>query len=260
VQPEISGNAPHTLSRIHVNNLLVRIALLGGVPVDIYELHLLQHRRLARLAGTEEQHLDLVLGHHPVPLELLFDLVVAYAVIALSDLLATGEKRQSRAFASSSTIVLLRHPMLLALQGKVFRVSSRVCMPLEEEEENDDEDGVDDEMGKREKRRRQRNPYVNCLRQSKVCQHLTLRMLDYEPRSKPVPSAMEATGGLTKTLPVLIRKTASSNRQSAANFNTKIQPTVDKHQDGSSRVLSHFLRWSVFNYSRQPEPDNHIPA
>ncbi|KAJ7876716.1 hypothetical protein B0H14DRAFT_2568103 [Mycena olivaceomarginata] len=57
-----------------------------------------------------------------------------------------------------------------------------------------------------------------------------------------IPSAMEAAGGLTKTLPVLLRKTASSNRQSAANFNTKIRPTVDKHQDGSSRVLSHFLR------------------
>jgi hypothetical protein len=86
------------------------------------ELHLLEDGGFARLARAEEQHLDLVLGHHPVPLELLFDLVVAYAVVVLSDLLATGEKRQSRAFASSSTIVLLRHPIC-----QPFKVRSSEC-------------------------------------------------------------------------------------------------------------------------------------
>ena len=34
---------------------------------------------LARLSSTEEQHLDLVLGHHAVPLELVLDLIVACA-------------------------------------------------------------------------------------------------------------------------------------------------------------------------------------
>lgn len=32
---------------------------------------------LARFTGTEEQHLDFVLGHHAVPLELVFNLIVA---------------------------------------------------------------------------------------------------------------------------------------------------------------------------------------
>lgn len=34
---------------------------------------------LSRLSSTEEKHFDLVLGHHPVLLELVLNLVVAYA-------------------------------------------------------------------------------------------------------------------------------------------------------------------------------------
>jgi hypothetical protein len=45
------------------------------------KLHLLEDGRLARLASPQEQHLDLVLGHHPVALQLALDLVVACQVV-----------------------------------------------------------------------------------------------------------------------------------------------------------------------------------
>lgn len=40
---------------------------------------------LARLSSTQQQHLDLVLRHHAVPLELVFDLVIAWRGSGMSD-------------------------------------------------------------------------------------------------------------------------------------------------------------------------------
>ena len=70
-------NAPHALDGVGVDDLLVRIPLLGVVAVEVDELHLLEHRRLARLSRTEQQHLDLVLRHLAVAFELVLDLVIA---------------------------------------------------------------------------------------------------------------------------------------------------------------------------------------
>ena len=94
------GDAPHGLDRVGVDDLLVRVALLLVVAAMVDEFHLLEDGRLvtrrghmsekqggeaddwleylARLSSTKKQHLDLVLGHHAVPLELVLNLVVAW--------------------------------------------------------------------------------------------------------------------------------------------------------------------------------------
>jgi hypothetical protein len=84
------------LDSVRVYDFLVSIALLVVVTTVVDELHLLENRglepssdkcppsvltkgtHLAGLAGTEEEHFNLILGKHAVPLELVLDLVIAY--------------------------------------------------------------------------------------------------------------------------------------------------------------------------------------
>lgn len=57
-------------------DLLVRVPFRVIVTSVVNEFHLLENRGFARLAGTEEEHLDFVLGHESITLELGLDLVI----------------------------------------------------------------------------------------------------------------------------------------------------------------------------------------
>ena len=47
--------------------------MLASTRMDVWVV-----TNLARLSSTQEQHLDLVLGHHAVPLDLVLNLIVAW--------------------------------------------------------------------------------------------------------------------------------------------------------------------------------------
>lgn len=90
-------NLPHGLNGIGEDDLLIRVPLLLIVPSVVNKFHLLEHSRLrmdeyewvppqlganvtthlSGLSGSQQQHFNLILRHHAVPLELVFNRIVA---------------------------------------------------------------------------------------------------------------------------------------------------------------------------------------
>jgi hypothetical protein len=68
---------PHALNGITEDDLLVRVPFRVIVSSVVNEFHLLENRGFPRLAGAEEEHLDFILCHEAITLELGLDFVIA---------------------------------------------------------------------------------------------------------------------------------------------------------------------------------------
>jgi len=103
IYPELAHGADdgqEALYCVGVNDRAVVLALLGTVPSLVDDLHLLHDRRLAALAGAEQEKFDLPRRELPVPSQLLIDLLGA-----LSGLLLVGRQRATHVEADQFTRV-----------------------------------------------------------------------------------------------------------------------------------------------------------